>query len=82
MANPQDTGTFDYWLTGRISFATIPPRTGNTGTFDDWPADRVYFHDYVEAAEEAGFSAGQGAVMLKSPRRAVLAGRSRFNMLG
>lgn len=49
MANPQNTGTFDFWLTDRLTFATPPPKTGDTGTFDAWITDRLYFEDYVEA---------------------------------
>lgn len=50
MANPQNPGTFDYWITDRLTFATLPPKTGDTGTFDQWLTDRVTFADYVEAA--------------------------------
>lgn len=48
MANPKDPGTFDYWITDRLTFSTLPPKSGNTGTFDYWIADRQYFLDYVE----------------------------------
>ncbi len=50
MANPGDTGTFDLWITGRISFATAPPRVDNTGTFDLWLTDRISWEDYVATA--------------------------------
>ena len=50
MANPADTGTFDIWITNRISFKTAPPKTGSTGDFERWITDRIYWEDYVEAA--------------------------------
>ena len=53
MANPKDSGTFDYWITDRITFATIPPKSGDTGTFDKWITDRIYWRDYVEAVVAA-----------------------------
>lgn len=81
MANPQDTGTFDYWIADRIMFETIPPRAGNTGTFDGWLTDRIYFHDYVEA-EVAGGAAGGGAFLAKSPLNSSTAWRARHRMLG
>lgn len=51
MANPQSPGTFDAWITDRLTFATLTPKTGDTGGFDAWITDRLYFADYVEAAD-------------------------------
>lgn len=49
MAEPQDTGLFDGWITDRIYFQVVPPRTGSTGEFESWITDRIYYRDYVEA---------------------------------
>lgn len=49
MAEPQDTGLFDAWITDRIYFQVVPPRTGSTGEFESWITDRIYYRDYVEA---------------------------------
>lgn len=49
MANPKDSGTFDYWITNRITFESIPPKSVNTGTFDSWITNRLYFEDYSES---------------------------------
>ena len=54
MANPQDPGTFDIWITNRLSFRTVVPKSGNTGDFEKWITDRIRFSDYVEAAAAAG----------------------------
>lgn len=48
MPNPQDTGSFDFWITSRIAFQDIPPKSGDTGDFDIWLWDRGYWEDYVE----------------------------------
>jgi len=53
MANPADQGTFDYWITDRISFIVAPPKSGNTGDFDKWITDRIQFHEYAEQQAEA-----------------------------
>lgn len=53
MANPADVGTFDVWITDRLAFQTVKPKTGDTGDFDSWITDRLYWHDYVET-EAAG----------------------------
>lgn len=53
MANPADPGTFDYWITDRLTFVTVPPKSGNTGTFDQWITDRQTFEDYVATAAVA-----------------------------
>lgn len=50
MANPQDPGTFDYWITDRITFQVARPKTGDTGDFEKWLTDRIYWHDYAETA--------------------------------
>jgi hypothetical protein len=52
MANPQDAGTFEDWVTDRIPFNIIPPRAAaqDTGTFEDWITDRMHFNVYAEAA--------------------------------
>lgn len=50
MANPQDPGTFDYWITDRLTFQGAPPRSGDTGDFEKWLWDREFWEDYVEAA--------------------------------
>ena len=44
-------GTFDYWITDRLTFQTIAPKSGSTGDFDRWITDCIAFRDYVEAAE-------------------------------
>lgn len=49
MAEAQDTGLFDAWITDRIYFQVVPPRTGSTGEFESWITDRIYYRDYVEA---------------------------------
>lgn len=49
MANPADPGTFDLWITDRITFRTLPPLSNQTGDFDLWITDRETFPDYVEA---------------------------------
>ena len=49
MANPLDPGTFDIFITDRITFATAPPASGDTGDFEKWITDRIYWEDYVEA---------------------------------
>lgn len=49
MANPQDTGTFDYWITDRLTFQDVPPKSGDTGDFENWIWDRGFWEDYVEA---------------------------------
>jgi hypothetical protein len=53
MANPEDPGTFEYWITDRITFQDIPPLSGDTGDFESWLWDRQYWEDYVEAAAAA-----------------------------
>lgn len=50
MANPQDTGTFDYWITDRITFQDTLPKSSDTGTFETWLWDRKTWATYVEAA--------------------------------
>jgi len=50
MANPADPGEFELWITDRIFFQNVPPKTGDTGTFEAWITDRIYFEDYVEQA--------------------------------
>lgn len=50
MANPANPGTFDYWITDRTTFVTLPPKASETGTFDRWLTDRLAFASYVEAA--------------------------------
>ncbi|MGD8499006.1 MAG: hypothetical protein PVJ86_00070 [Phycisphaerales bacterium] len=52
MANPLDPGTFDYWITDRISFQDAPPASGDTGDFEKWLWDRGYWEDYVESTAE------------------------------
>ena len=49
MANPEDPGEFELWITDRIGFQNIPPLSGDTGDFESWITDRIYFEDYVEA---------------------------------
>lgn len=53
MANPQDTGTFDRWITQRIYFRVGPPTTnfGTTGQFNSFITRRIHFPDYVEKLE-------------------------------
>lgn len=53
MANPQDQGTFDYWITDRISFTVARPKSGDTGDFENWITDRIYWWEYAESAAEA-----------------------------
>ena len=53
MANPQDPGTFEFWITDRITFQAIPPKSGDTGDFEKWLWDRGYWEDYVEQAAVA-----------------------------
>lgn len=48
MPNPQAPGTFNYWITDRIMFQTLTPKSGKTGDFEKWITDRQYWHDYVE----------------------------------
>lgn len=50
MANPQDPGTFENWITNRITFEDIPPKLGDTGDFEKWITNRIYWQDYVESA--------------------------------
>ena len=50
MPNPADPGTFEVRITNRITFSTMPPKTGNTGDMERWLWDRQMFEDYVEAA--------------------------------
>ena len=49
MTNPQDTGSFDFWITARKIFETIPPKVGNTGDYEAWLSEDIYWHDYVGA---------------------------------
>ena len=55
MANPQDTGTFDGWITDRLYFGTLQPPSGDTGTFDQWITDRLYFDTMVAAPSGGKF---------------------------
>lgn len=48
MPNPQDTGTFERWITDRIFFQDVPPRRGDTGDFEKWLWNREYWEDYLE----------------------------------
>lgn len=48
MANPQDPGEFDLWITGRMTFKTIPPKEGDTGDFEKWLLNREYWEDLVK----------------------------------
>lgn len=50
MANPQDPGTFEYFITDRITFQNVPPKSGDTGDLEKWFTDRMRFEDYVEQA--------------------------------
>ena len=50
MSNPQDPGTFDFWITNRLTFRTVVPKSGNTGDFEKWITDRIRFSDYVSAS--------------------------------
>jgi hypothetical protein len=44
----RNTGTFDYWVTDRISISLVHnPRLGDTGDFDLWLWDRCYWGWYV-----------------------------------
>ena len=54
MANPQDPGTFDFWITDRILFQDAPPKSGDTGDFDRWITDRIYWRNYVGVVAEIG----------------------------
>ena len=60
----QDSGTFDLWITGRIPFDAITPKSGSTGDFDRWITDRLHFDTYQEvaAAEEAGIHGERGTL--------------------
>lgn len=51
MAYTVDLGTFEYWITDRIPFDVLPPKSGNTGDFEKWLTDRLPFEVYVEAEE-------------------------------
>ena len=46
MANPEDVGTFDLWITDRIQFSIAKPKTSDTGDFDRWITDRIPFETY------------------------------------
>ena len=50
MANPQDSGTFENWITDRIGFVVVPPKSGDTGDFEKTITDRLFFVEYQEAA--------------------------------
>jgi hypothetical protein len=56
VANPKDSGTFDYWVTDRIAFDTAVPKSGDTGDYEKWYTDRIRFQTYVEAVIAAGLS--------------------------
>jgi hypothetical protein len=47
MANPQDQGSFDYWITDRIPFTVAPPKSDDTGDFEKWITDRIYWWEYA-----------------------------------
>lgn len=49
MANPQDPGKFEHWITDRRTFKTVPPKSGDTGDFEKWLGNREYWEDYVKA---------------------------------
>ena len=49
----QDPGTFDLWITDRLTFATATPKADGTGDYERWITDRLYWQDYVEV-EAAG----------------------------
>jgi hypothetical protein len=50
MANPGDAGTFDFWLTDRWYWQTVPAKS-DSGTFDFWLTDRVWLvADYIAPA--------------------------------
>lgn len=48
MANPVDAGTFEAWITDRISFVTVRGKSPSTGVFENWLTDRLYPEDYTK----------------------------------
>ncbi len=48
-----DQGTFDLWITDRLTFSVMPPLADETGDFDRWLTDRLAFGDYAETQVEA-----------------------------
>ena len=55
MANPKDTGSFDFWITNRIFFDVVKGKSGGTGDFDHWLTDRINFDIYVEVVAGLAF---------------------------
>jgi len=51
------TGSFEQWITDRIDFEEIHPKSGDTGDFEAWITDRIDFSTFVEA-EAAPVDAG------------------------
>lgn len=49
VVNPTDTGTFDTWITNRMSFTVVPSKVGvnDNGDFEKWITDRVYWQQYT-----------------------------------
>ena len=53
----EDQGTFDLWITDRISFTIAG---GNTGDFEVEVTNRILWNEYAEAASEAAAGATVG----------------------
>jgi hypothetical protein len=49
MADPKDTGTFDFWISDRIGPTVAAPKSGGTGEFDRWISDQLTFNYAVYA---------------------------------
>lgn len=71
MANPEDVGTFDLWITGRVQFGSTRPKADDTGDFDRWITDRISFETYQVAADT--LTADQGSYTLLGQTASLLA---------
>ena len=69
MANPQNSGVFNKWITNRIPFKILTPKTIETGLINTWVTSRIPFNIIVEPAASGGSSSNVPLFMMTYRRR-------------
>ena len=64
---------FDLWITNRISFNIVEPKSGSTGDFDLWIAKHIPWWELQEAEEEEAV----GLPSMRAIARGILRGIGR-----
>lgn len=58
MANPENPGSFDFWVTDRIPHDPVVPKTGSTGDLDRWINAQYPYVTIVKAVETEALVSG------------------------